>query len=188
MKVSDILRTTGHYTDDDIRLFEASVTRRKLAKNEIMLPEGQVCKFIYFLIEGSAFQYRRLPDGRQAVDLHVAGEWFTNYQSLISQVPSELTVSAFSESLVLELDLNVVHYLTGRSLAFLQLNKALEGVAGRLQFLEKAMSPNDKYNWVIDQRPELIRTFPLKMLASYLQITPETLSRVRKSMTKPRIS
>lgn len=188
MKVSDILRTTGHYTDDDIRLFEASVTQRKLAKNEVVLPQGQVCKSIYFLIKGSAFQYRQLSDGNQVVDLHVGGQWFTNYQSLISQIPSELTVSAFSESIILEMDLNVVHYLIGRSLAFLQLNKALEGATSRMKFLERAMSPNEKYNLVINQRPELIRAFPLKMLASYLQITPETLSRVRKSIMKPRIS
>ena len=188
MKLSDILHTTGHYTEEEIRLFEASVTQRKFAENEILLHQGQVCKSIYFLLQGSAYQYRQLPDANQVVDLHVGGEWFTNYQSLIPQTPSELTVSTFGECVILEMDLNVVHYLVGRSLAFLQLNKALEGATARMKFLERAMSPNEKYSLVMNQRPELIRAFTLKMLASYLQITPETLSRVRKSIMKPRIS
>jgi hypothetical protein len=46
------------------------------------------------------------------------------------------------------------------------------------------MTPLEKYQFVLQTRPQLVQVFPLKMIASYLKVTPETLSRVREKLAR----
>jgi CRP-like cAMP-binding protein len=186
---SEILRTTGTYSDEEVKLFEEAVSERHISRNEVILHKGQVAKSIYYLLSGSVYQYEQASElDRNIIDLRVENEWFFDYQSLIAQRPSELYIQAFTDSHILELSLDIVHYLTGRSIAFLQLNKVLEGASERLRFFDQSMTPAEKYAFILNNRPRLIQAFPLKMIASYLKLTPETLSRVRKSISRATIS
>jgi CRP-like cAMP-binding protein len=182
---SAILRATGTYNDRDVELFEKLANVRQLAKGEMLLMEGEVTKSMFFMLEGAVFQYRlNAEKERDIIDLHLPGDWFFNYPSLIGQKPSESCIAAFADSVVLELTLETIHYLTGKSLAFLQLNKVLEGATSRMAFFDRSLTPLEKYQFILQSRPQLIQAFPLKMIASYLCITPETLSRVRERITK----
>jgi CRP-like cAMP-binding protein len=186
---SQILRTTGTYTDEEVRLFEDAVSTRYVPRNEFVLRKGQMARSMYYLLSGCISQYEQVSElDRNIIDLRVQNEWFLDYHSLISQRPSETCIQAFTEIHILEFSLDVVHYLTGRSIAFLQLNKILEGASERLRFFEQSMTPAEKYAFILDNRPQLIQHFPLKMVSSYLKLTPETLSRVRKSITRTTIS
>ncbi|WP_439581648.1 Crp/Fnr family transcriptional regulator [Dyadobacter bucti] len=186
---SEILRATGTYTDAEVALFEEAVATRHVNRNEVILHKGQVSQSIYYLLSGSVYQYEQVFElDQKIIDLRVQNEWFFDYQSLISQRPSETYIQAFTNCDVLELSLDTVHYLTGRSIAFLQLNKVLEGASERLRFFDQSMTPAEKYAFILKNRPRLIQAFPLKMISSYLKLTPETLSRVRKSIMKTTIS
>ena len=180
-----ILLSTGTYSDYEIELFEKSISLRQVGKKEVLLREGQVAKSVSFIVEGAVFQYRHnIEHEREIIELNISNEWFFNHASLTGQKPSELFIEAFTESIVLEVSLDVIHYLTGKSLAFLQLNRILEGAVSRLQFFDHAMTPMEKYQFVLKTRPQLVQLFPLKMIASYLKISPETLSRVREKITR----
>ena len=72
-----------------------------------------------------------------------------------------------------------IHELIARSPVFLQLGKILEGAASRIHYLDNSMSPYERYNDLIKNRPLVQQMFTLKLIASYLNMTPETLSRVR---------
>lgn len=184
-----ILRATGSYQDSEVALFEKVITMREIGKNEFLLQKGDVARSVYYLLEGAVQQYDVAADSEHnVVDLHIAGEWFLNYESLIAQRPSTVYMQAFADSKVIGLSLETVHYLTGKSLSFLQLNRVLESAFTRMQFFDQAMTPLEKYCSILDHRPGLIRTFPLKMLASFLKMTPETLSRVRSAAAKRAIS
>lgn len=186
---SDILRTTGSYTDEEVRVFENAVTTRHVVKDETLLRAGQVAKTIHYLLSGSAYQYNAPPGSApNIIDLHMAGEWFTNYESLIAQRPSGYNIRAFSDGIILEISLETVHYLVSKSIAFLQLNGVLEGAVARLKFFDQSMSPTEKYNFILEHRPGLIQSFPLKMIASYLKTTPETVSRIRRSIMRQSLS
>ncbi|WAC11427.1 Crp/Fnr family transcriptional regulator [Dyadobacter pollutisoli] len=182
---SEILRATGMYSDMDVRLFERVVSVREVRRNEVLLQKGEVCRSLALILEGAVFQYKdNLEKERDIIDLHLPNEWVFNYTSLLGQKPSETFIEAFADSRIIELSLETVHYLTGKSLAFLQLNRVLEGAVSRLQFFDQAMTPLEKYQFILKTRPQLVQVFPLKMIASYLKITPETLSRVREKMAR----
>lgn len=52
--------------------------------------------------------------------------------------------------------------------------------SGKRSFiLDRALSPSEKYHFILRERPQLVKSFPAKLQATYLKMAPETLSRVR---------
>lgn len=181
----EILKTTGTYSDNDFQLFEQEVRVRHVKKNDVLLCKGDVARSIFFMLKGAARQYNIIAETEyNIIDLHLSDEWFFNLKSLVTQKPSEFFIEAFSNSSILEISLETVHYLTGKSLAFLQLNSILQGDVARLSFYDRSMTPLEKYQFILNTRPQLMQVFPLKIIASYLKITPETLSRTREKLTR----
>lgn len=182
---SNALKTTGHYCDGDIRLFEKEVKYRQVQKDEVLLIKGEVAKSVFFLLNGAICQYGLKSDNeRYIIDLHTENEWFLNHKSFVSQKPSENIITAFTESDILELSIESIHYLIGQSMAFLQLNKIFESCTSRVYFFDNVLTPLQKYQFVFENKQQLLQKFPLKIVASFLKITPETLSRVREKFAK----
>ncbi|MBO9617013.1 MAG: Crp/Fnr family transcriptional regulator [Dyadobacter sp.] len=184
-----ILRATGNYQDSDIGLFEKEVRAREVLKHELLLRKGEVARSVYYLLEGAVRQYDIVSESEyNTIDLHLAGDWFFNHESLVAQRPSRLFIEAYTDCRFIEISLDTIHYLTGKSIAFLQLNKVLEGAFQRMQFFDQSMTPVEKYRYLLENRPKVIQAFPLKIIASYLKITPETLSRARNAVANGAIS
>lgn len=180
-----ILKTNGIYSSTDATLFERYTNVRELSAGDILLRPGDICRSISFLVKGSVYQYLPLGDEDENIlDLYCPHEWFLNFNSFTSQNPSESFIKTFSASTIVELDIQSVHTLISRSPAFLQLGKIFERITSRLVFFDNRFTPAQKYQWILDNKAMLIQQFPLKMIASYLKITPETLSRVRESLTR----
>lgn len=177
----EILNGLGSFTSEDIALFNAKTTARICNKNAILLAEGEICKCFHFIVSGSFFQFRTDGIDEVIIDLHVQNEWMFNQQSLTEQIPSGTTIKAFSKSEVLELSLENFHWLCARSQSFLQFGRILNQSKNRTFIFDHSLSPADKYNYINKEKPGLVKTFPIKMIASYLKIAPETLSRVRAS-------
>lgn len=183
--ISAILKTNGDYSLSDIQLFEEKITCMNLLKDEILIKPGQICKSIFFNISGAVYQYNYKDEVEEnVIDLHLANEWFLNHNSFITQKPSASFIKAFTNSKILELNIESLHYLIGKSPAFLQLGKIFEQSTSRVHFFDNRLTPSDKYQFILDQRSSLLQNFPLKLIASYLKITPETLSRVRENFSK----
>ncbi|QHT67330.1 Crp/Fnr family transcriptional regulator [Rhodocytophaga rosea] len=179
---------SGVYSHTDVKLFESKTTFRPVSKNEILLNKGEVCKSFFFSLTGAFYQYKYTDEGEENVlDLHVAHEWFLNQGSFISQTPSDRFIKAYCEGNILELDITSIHELIGESAAFLQLGKILQQATAQAYFFDNRLTPTQKYQYILDNRAALIQHFPLKWIASYLKITPETMSRVRESFAKGKI-
>ena len=181
MKTGDIINSVGQFSQTDIELFGRYSERRTLDKNDVLLKQTEVCKSFYYILSGSFFQFQTKETIENIIDLHVQDEWMFNQQSLTEQSPSDTTLKAFSKSEIIELDLNSLHILVSKSPSFLQFASILNQTKRRTSFYDNALNPADKYNFIHAYKPELIKVFPIKMIASYVKIAPETLSRVRAS-------
>src|SRR5690242_2755669 len=94
---SAILNAIGNFTENDLMLFGSQVRLRQLQKGEIILQKGAVLRSVFYLIKGSVYQYSLRSEADQnIVDLHAEGEWFLNQRSLISQLPSEVFITAYT--------------------------------------------------------------------------------------------
>lgn len=102
-----------------------------------------------------------------------------NHQSLKEQMPSNTTIKAFSNSEVIELSLNNFYCLGVKSQSFLQFSKILYQSKNRTFIFDNSLKPIQKYSYVNKFKPKLAKVFPIKMIASYLKIATETLSRLR---------
>jgi len=173
------LDNTGIFSQSDFDRLEKYLVPRTLRKNEILLDQGQICQAVYFISSGSAYQFRYEDIDEKITDIHLPKEWCLNYSSFITQAPSENIIKANSETTAFGLSLTAIHELIAQSSVFLQLGKILQGATTRTHYLDNSMSPFERYNDLIKNRPLVLQMFPLKLIASYLNMTPETLSRVR---------
>ncbi len=169
----------GRFSETDFERLLKYLIPKQLRKNELLLSHNQICQSVYFISSGSAYQFRHHDIEEKVTDLHVQNEWCLSYSSFISQVPSQNSIKANSETNVLELSLHAMHELIALSPVYLQLGKILEGAISRTHYLDNSMSPSERYKDLINARPLVLQMFPLKLIASYLNMTPETLSRVR---------
>ncbi|CAM3759630.1 Crp/Fnr family transcriptional regulator [Mucilaginibacter galii] len=174
------LRSTGTYTHEEIMLFKREVKVKVAQRGEVLTAQGETAKSVFYLLKGAVYQHT----ANSVIDLHLESEWFFNHQSFVSQRPSDVEIAAFAESTMLEVSLESIHYLITKSPAFFQMNKIMAQAKQRLYFYDNKLSPLQQYQFIIDNKPELLQKFPLQIIALYLKIAPETLSRARERLFK----
>ena len=179
MTAQNVLASIGQFSPFDFELFEKHTTTKCFNKNDIILKEGEVCQSLYFIQSGSFFQFQCKDIYEVIIDLHLQDEWMFNHQSLTEQQPSKTTIKAFSKSEVIELSLVNFHLLASKSTSFLQFHKILNPTVDRVYIYDNSLSPAERYEYIKQVKPQLVKVFPIKMIASFLKIAPETLSRVR---------
>lgn len=174
-----ILNKVGRFSDADLALLEKQFVRRQFKKNEVLLAEGTVCQSVFLLVSGAVYQFAVDDIDENIIDLYTTNDWVMNYQSFVGQKPSTTQIKAYTDCEALELNIFTVHQLIEVSPVFFQLGKIMEQGMQRIHYFDNALTPQQKYNYLLDTKAQLLQDFPLKMIASYLKITPETLSRVR---------
>jgi len=139
---------------------------------------------VCFLEKGAIYQYRiDTENEEQIIDLNVPEDWIINHQSFTGRKPSSYYIQAYADSRIQILSIDTIHVLIAQSQTFLQMGSLLEKAIARVHFFDQQYTPDEKYQYVVKHQPSLIQTFPQKMLASYLKMSPETLSRVRKRIS-----
>jgi CRP-like cAMP-binding protein len=185
VKYQESLQQLGIIREEDFVLFSENIKFRTVTKDEILLGEGEICQSVFFINSGAIYQYGVKDEIEQnVIDLHIEGEWLLNHKSFIAQKPSENIIQAYTDSSLWELTLENLHKLIGQSPAFFLLGKLLEPSNSRITFFDNDSTPIQKYEHILQTRPQLLQVFPLRIIASYLKITPETLSRVRAKLAK----
>lgn len=179
MSAQEILAGTGTFSSRDLLLFEEKVLRKTVKKNDTVLRQGEICQSVYFIQSGSFVQFQSDDLTETIIDLHLPKEWMFNHPSLIDQMPSGTTIKVFEDAEIIELSLIGLHELIGMSQSFLNLGRIFGQANHRTHLFDNALSPAQKYDYIKTAKPLIVQVFPVKLIASYLKITPETLSRVR---------
>lgn len=176
-------------TDDDIALLDAMTSAFERPKGGTLLEPGQVCDSIYFLTEGAFRMYYVDPDGREInYRFALANNFMVDFQSFLSREPSCYYWQAMENARGVAfryVDVQRAYQQSrnwerfGRLMAeqvYQQVNERIE----LLQFL----SPQQRYLRVMATQPDLVRYVSQFQLSSYLGVTPESLSRIRKRLRK----
>ncbi|MXV15072.1 Crp/Fnr family transcriptional regulator [Hufsiella ginkgonis] len=175
----DSIRPFGQFTDEDLALFGSRLKFRSLKKNDVLLKPGATCQAIWFLQSGSLRHFSVDNNNAETIaNLYLEHDWFTEFNSFTLQKPSAYFIQAFEDCEIAELGILELHHLILQKQQFFVLGKLL-GVMNYPDFAGTDLSPAGKYEQLMRNKPRLLLKFPLKTLASYLKIAPETLSRVR---------
>jgi CRP-like cAMP-binding protein len=183
--ISGFLTKIGHFSGEELALLREKIVFKKLKKDEVLLDKGEICSSLSFIINGSLYQYKTDTDSnKNIIDLNVTDDWIINHKSFTTQKPSEYTIQAYEESTICLLTIDSIHQLIAKSQSFLKLGKVLEASISRIDFFDNNNTPDEKYQYILENNFEITQRFPLKLIASYLKMTPETLSRVRNRLSK----
>ena len=175
------IQQIGRFSEQNIADFTDKLQLKTLPKDAFLLQKGQICNAAYFVKTGSLRQYNLNEDNEPlTLNLFTENDWVLDFDSFMHQKPSNNAIQAFEDTTVFELSIQAIHELIAVSQAFLLLGKLLEIGARDTAF--DTLTPDEKYQYLLMKKPQIVQKFPLKYIASYLRMTPETLSRVRKKM------
>lgn len=156
-------------------------------KGTILLKEGQYTKDSYFVLQGCIRTYYNVDAEEKTTAFYTEMEAFTP-PCVVSKTPSELYVSCVEDSILTISNSDMEIEMNSKFPKFETLCRMLgeELLAKqRLDFDEfKTSSPEQRYLNLLQSRPDLIQRVPQHQLASFLGITPQSLSRLRARITE----
>lgn len=176
-------------TDQDFELIESVSSFKKLRKRQYLLQEGDVCRFNAFVCSGFLRYYYVDKKGQEHI-MQFAPEnyWTGDRESMDSGLPSKYNVDAIEDSEVLLLKKEDFELIRKTVPAFDDfVNRTLKRNVLVLQeriHVSLSLSAEEKYSNFISKYPSISNRVPLHMIASYLGLSPETLSRVRSQSIK----
>ena len=181
----ELARRYSTMTHDELDLLESVLVPMKFAKGEKLLTEGQTCKNIYWIVKGLLRQFY-YKDGKELTEYMAAENTIVMcIESLFKEEPSQLQIAALEPSLVYALPKAELEAVAMKSVNIQILyRKILEEsliISQRRADLLRFESAQSRYAKLMKSAPQLVLRAPLVYIASYLQMTPETLSRVRNS-------
>ena len=170
-------------THDELDILESVLVPMKFAKGEKILGEGDVCHYIYWVVTGLVRQYY-FKNGKELTE-YMASEntIFMSIESLFREEPSRQVVQAIEPTVIYALPKKELEAVAIRCVNIQMLyRKILEEsliISQQRADMLRFESAQDRYQKLMKQSPQLVLRAPLVYIASYLQMTPETLSRVR---------
>lgn len=171
--------------DQEIEFFERHLSTKSYKKKEYILREGETCKSRYFITKGCLRLYYIDNKGSEQI-MHFAIEnwWITDYDSLLNEIPSRLNIQTIEATELLELKevalIELYEKIPKLERFFRILMERTYIAAQRRTEYMFSMSSEEIYRGFIAANPKFIQRIPQYMLASYLGITPEYLSALRK--------
>ena len=182
----ELARKYSTMTYDELDVLESLLVPIKYGKGEKILQEGEVCRNISYIEKGLVRQFY-FKNGKEVTEhLGVDHSIFMCIESLFKEEPTRLQVEALEPTLVYALPKAKLEAAAMRNVNIQMLyRKILEESLIQSQIhadLVRFESAPNRYKRLCDLSPQVLLRAPLTYIANYLQMTPETLSRIRSGV------
>jgi CRP-like cAMP-binding protein len=183
----DYLEKNAGVTDDQLTILKNKIKYKRIEKKEIVLSKGQICKHAFFVEAGLLRFYSIDQEGHEHIVQFAPENCFIcDRGSIFFNEPSIYYIDAIEVSTVVAIDQQFVSLALEISPQFAKYNELIlqnhvRNLQNRVNLLIGA-SAEERYLDFINAYPDLTLRVPQWMIASYLGITPESLSRVRKAL------
>ncbi len=165
-----------------------SVTVKKIKKGTSLQVKGDRLIYDYYVVKGLLRSYTIDEKGKEHIFMFASEDWLmSDIESQVFDKTAELYIDALEDSEIEMIDrkafreINAVRYFDGD-----ELNKLFKRVAvlQRRVLLLMSATAMERYEHFIQTYPDIVQRVPQKMIASYLGITPEGLSKIRGQRVK----
>lgn len=178
------IRAIHPVTDSSISLLLGNMRRILLRKNDWLLREGQVCKEVFYVNQGLVKTFYN-KDGKDInLGFTMENNFLTNLRSLRSGEPADINMRAMEAGEIFSIDKNCLLdlYLTANDLAQFGRNllELLLAEQEDLNNMFRLLTPAERYRHIEKHHPDILQRVSQTQLASWLGLSRETLSRIRK--------
>lgn len=184
----ETLKSKADFSREDLAAIQKHLTPKKLRKKQYLLQEGDVCKFVAFVEKGVLRSYTIDEKGTERIIQFALEGWLiSDLYSFLTAEPATYTIDAIEDCELVLISKNAHEELL-RKLARYETWIRLE-ITGAYIALQKrltsiiSLSLEERYESFTSTYPHIVQRVPQHMIASYMGLTPETLSRVRKRIT-----
>ena len=173
----------------EMELIKNTFVPKKIRKRQYFLQEGQVCKYGAFIVKGAMRQYSVDDKGAEhIVHLLIENWWASDRESFVMLTPSVYNIDACEDTealLITKADvLNLLNQIPTMVEMVRKLDEKNYIATQRRLNASISFSAEKRFTDFASSYPEFLQRFPQHMIASYLGITKETLSRIRKQVVK----
>lgn len=181
----ELARRYSTMTHDELDILESVLIPMKFQKGEKILSEGDTCTYIYWIVKGLVREFY-FKNGKEVTEYMATENTIVmSIESLFKEQPTKLQISALEPTLIYAMPRQLLEQVAMKSVniqilyrKILEESLILSQVHADMLRFETAQ---DRYMKLVKLQPQLVLRAPLVYIASYLQMTPETLSRVRTS-------
>jgi CRP-like cAMP-binding protein len=197
--VASIINTTQHmghlreYYERIIKLQEsewefiaAHFDKRVFDKNQILTKQGETENYLSFIESGIVRFYIPRDENELTFNFSFNKEFTCAYDSFLTQTPSEYELQALTETIVWRISYNDLQIVYSQT----QAGNYLGRFASEKLFLAKSKrelsllkyNAKERYLQLFREQPDILKFIPMKYIASYIGITPQGLSRIRRQI------
>lgn len=171
---------------EEAAYFTSLLQVKQFKIKELILAEGSVCKHSYFINSGCIRFFHTVEGLERTGQFFFENGWYTDYESYLSGRPSRQNIEAIEKTellLLAKADLDALFTKLPKFERFGRLMAENAYLGTSQTTLDLAtLSPEERYLKLIKERPKVMQRVPLKYIASYLAVQPESLSRIRKRL------
>ena len=178
-----------HLAEHEFDIVKNYFVPRKLRKKQFLLNEGEVCKYIGFVNSGCMREYTIDSKGNEhIIQFAIEDWWVSDLNSFLSGEPAEYNIDALQDSEILLLEKSARDKLLDecpKMERFFRILIESNHVANHRRITDSlSTSAEEKYLKFIKTYPKLFELVSQNQIASYLGITPQSLSRIRKELSQ----
>ncbi|MCB4799551.1 Crp/Fnr family transcriptional regulator [Neotamlana laminarinivorans] len=186
-EIRKFINNISPMSDSDWYFFSSKLKKVRFEKNTTILKLGKIEKHLSFISKGVIRFY--IP--KEASDLTFGflfeNEFVTAYDSLLTQTPSEYEIETLTDTILWQIsnkDLQEVYQKTNNgNLIGRKMAETMYLIKSQRELSLLNKTAEERYLNLFSERPQLIKHIPLKYIASYIGVTPQSLSRIRKRIT-----
>ena len=184
-----ITHSTTPLTETDVEVIKDVFVPKKIRKRQYLLQEGEVCKHTAFIVKGAMRQYTIDEKGLEhIVRLSIENWWVVDRESYVMLTPSIYNIDAWEDSDVLLLTradfLNRLSSIPSINEMTRTMDENFAIASQKRVNAAISLSAEERYADLLKSYPKFFQRFPQHIIASYLGITKETLSRIRRQAVK----
>lgn len=171
-------------SQEETDAIDMTLTEKQFTKGSILLREGEFSTQVYFVINGIVRQYCLVDAQEKTLNFFADGQWVLSNSSMDTAQSSNHFLECSTDCLLVMGDSSKGEKLYNRypNLGLiarkLMTSIYIEQQAKHESYLTDG--PTDRYRKLLENRPDLIQRLPQYQIASYIGVTPESLSRIRK--------
>ena len=175
--------------DNEIAFVKEIFKERRVKKRQFILQEGEICKHNTFVLEGCFRMYLVDQNGKEHnLQFAIENWWIGDIGSFHNNIPSRLNVEAIENSIILQVKKEdqlqlFTNYLKSNQIFRVLAENAMVGLQRRV-LQNISSTAEERYIDFLERHPNLFNRISNVQIASYLGVTPEFLSTIRKKFAK----